>query len=82
MHLCVTCLDCGVQPESQSDSLESGMQPGRRMLVPDVRSSFVPVGQRYKMEAAHHTIASNQQVQQRKQKVTDLIMLCAQHIEG
>ena len=56
------------QPDSRSDFLESGMQAGRSTLVPDVRSHFVPVGQRYKMEAAHHTTASNQQVLQREER--------------
>ena len=38
------------------------------MLEQDVRTSFVPVGQRYKMEGDAHHIVSNQQIRQRENR--------------
>ena len=56
------------QAESTSDAVEFSMQAGRTLLVQDVRTSFVPPGQRYKMVGEQHHVVANQQILQREQK--------------
>jgi hypothetical protein len=56
------------QTDSTSDVIEYNMQAGRTVLVQDVRTSFVPSGQRFKMEGQRHHIVSDQQIQLREQR--------------
>jgi hypothetical protein len=56
------------QADSTSDVIEYNMQAGRTVLVQDVRTSFVPSRQRFKMEGQRHHIVSDQQIQLREQR--------------
>jgi hypothetical protein len=56
------------QPGSTSDAVEFSMQAGRTLLVQDVRTSFVPAGQRFKMEGERHHIVANDQIASREHR--------------
>ena len=56
------------QTDSTSDVIEYNMQAGRTVLVQDVRTSFVPSGQRFLMEGQRHHMVSDQQIQLREQR--------------